>query len=116
MRVMKSKITDGRGRPPRPWHSYYDKRLFTYIIRIAQKHWIDPDRFLKKMVEARENEKSTCKTLRIQCREKTKNYTVFRITKKDSVVTQLRVPNYLLEAEGKLINPNTDVKHFSLKS
>ncbi|WP_309492072.1 hypothetical protein [Candidatus Hecatella orcuttiae] len=105
MRIVWSKITDGeRGRPPSPWHSYYDKRLFTYVTRISQKHGISLDKFLQKIVEARENEKSksACKTLTIQCRGKTKNHAVFRITKKGSLVAQLRIPNYLLDTKDKL--------------
>jgi len=101
MRIMKSN-KDGRGRPPNPWHSYYDKRIFTYVVGISQGYGINPDRFLKKIVEAREKEKSTCETLTIQCRVKTKNYAVFHITRKGKVVTQLRIPNYLLETESKL--------------
>lgn len=103
MRIVWSKITDGeRGRPPSPWRSYYDKRLFTYVTRISQKHGISLDKFLKKIAEARENEKSACKTLTIQCRGKTKNHAVFRITRKGSLVAQLRIPNYLLEAKSEL--------------
>ena len=86
-----------RGRPSKPWHSYYDKRLFTYIIRISQKHGVSSDRFLKKIVEASENEKSACDTLVIQCRGKTRDCSVFRITRNGSLVAQLRIPNYLLE-------------------
>jgi len=90
-------ITDGEsGRPPSPWHSYYDKRLFAYVVRISEKHGVNTDRLLKKMIEARENEKSAYKTLMIQCRGKTKNYAIFRITSKGSLVAQLRIPNYLL--------------------
>jgi len=88
-----------RGRPPSPWHSYYDKRLFIYVTQISQKYGVSPNLFLKKIAEARENKKSTCKTLMIQCRVRTKDYAVFRITSKGSLVTQLRIPNYLLEEE-----------------
>jgi len=92
-------IMDGeRGRPPSPWHSYYDKRLFTYVVRISEKHEINPDRFLKKIVEARENEESVCETLTIQCRVRTEDYAMFRITSKGRLVAQLRIPNDLLAA------------------
>ncbi|MFH1328311.1 MAG: hypothetical protein ABIH76_05665 [Candidatus Bathyarchaeota archaeon] len=96
IRVMRKKVADGRGRPPRPWHSYYDKRIFAYVIGISQKYGVNPNSFLKKIVEARENKKATCKTLTIQCRELNKDYCVFRITSKGKLVTQLRVPNYFL--------------------
>jgi len=97
MRIMRSKEGDGRGRPRRPWHSAYDKQLFAYVIGISQKHGVNPDRFLKKIADAKENEKSTCKTLTIQCRERAKDYSLYRITKKGSLVSQLRIPNYFLE-------------------
>jgi len=102
-------ITDGeRGRPPSPWRSYYDKRLFAYVVKLSEKHGVNLDRFLKKIIEARENEKSVCETLTIQCRGRTEDYAVFRITRKGRLVAQLRLPNYLLVAEGKLkIKPNT---------
>ena len=97
MRIMRSKTGDGRGRPRRPWHSAYDKQLFAYVIGISQKHGVNPDRFLKKIADARENKESTCKTLKIQCRGRTKDYSLYRITKKSSLVSQLRIPNYFLE-------------------
>ena len=93
---MRSKIAEGRGRPPKPWLSYYDKRAFAYIVGISQKYEINPDMLFKKMGIASENEKSTYKTLKIQCRGRIENYTAFRITKRDKLVTQLRIPNYFL--------------------
>jgi len=100
-RIMRSKTGDGRGPPRRPWHSHYDKQLFAYVIGISQKHGVNPDRFLKKIAEARENKESTCKTLTIQCRGRTKDHSIYRITKKDSLVAQSRIPNYFLEDDFK---------------
>ena len=97
VRIMRNRARDGRGRPPRPWLSHYDKQLFAYIIGLSKKHRVNPDRFLKKIAEARENKESTCKTLKIQCRGRTKDYSLYRITKKSSLVSQLRIPNYFLE-------------------
>ena len=91
-----------RGRPSSPWESHYDMRLFTYILRISQKHRVSPEKFLKKIAEARENEKSEYRTLTIQCRWKKKNQAMYRITKKGNLLAQLRIPNYLLDSEGKL--------------
>ncbi len=101
VRIMRSKAGGGRGRPPGPWRSHNDKQLFAYIIGISQKHRVNPDRFLKKIAEARENKESTCKTLKIQCRGRTKDHSLYLITKKDSLVTQSRIPNYFLEDDFK---------------
>ncbi len=97
VRIMRSKAGGGRGRPPGPWRSHNDKQLFAYVIGISQKHGVNPDRFLKKIAVAKENEKSTCKTLKIQCRGRAKDYSLYRITKEGSLVPQFRIPNYFLE-------------------
>ena len=107
---MQSKTSDGRGHPPGSGHSSRDKNLFDYLIRISEKHGVNHDRLLKKMVEARDNEKSVCKNLMIQCLGKPKNYAVFRITRKNNIVAQFRIPNYLLEEEDDLkIKPANSV-------
>jgi len=101
MRIMR-KTERERGRPPKPWHSYYDKRLFSYIIAISSKHGVDPDKFLRKVRETHENKKVRMETLTIQCREKTKEYSIFLITSKGKLVSQLRIPEYLLKETSNL--------------
>jgi len=96
---MWSKTTEGkRGRPPGPWISRPRRGILAYVAGLSEKHGVSPDRLLKKIIEARENEKSVCKTLTIQCRVRTEDYAVFRITRKGRLVAQLRIPNDLLAA------------------
>lgn len=102
MRIMRSKMERERGRPPQPWHSYYDKRLFAYIIAISEKHGVNANKFLKKVREAQENKKVRMQPLTIQCREKTKEYSIFLITSKGKLVSQLRIPEYLLRETSNL--------------
>ena len=108
---MRSKIMEReRGRLPKPWHSHYDKRLFAYIITIAEKHGVDPNRFLKKSVEAQVKKRSICKPLTIQCREKTNEHSIFLITAKGKVISQLRIPDYLLKETSNLkLKPENDL-------
>jgi len=101
MRIMR-KTERERGRPPKPWHSYYDKRLFAYIIAISEKHGVDPNKFLKKVRGAQENKKIRMDHLTIQCREKTKENSTFLITSKGKLVSQLRIPEYLLKETSNL--------------
>ena len=96
MRIKGKKTADGRGPPPKPWHTYCDRQLFIYIVNISQKYKIAPEQFLKKIFDARENENAICKTLTIQCREKADDYAVFRISRGESLVSQFRIPNYFI--------------------
>jgi len=65
------------------------------------KHGTDPEKFFDSFVEAWKHQKSTCRSLSIECRKKTRNYAVFLITNSSKVVAQFPIPKHIL----KEVNP-----------
>jgi len=66
------------------------------------KHGIDSEKFFDSFVEAWKHQKSTCESLLIECRKRTRNYAVFLITASSKVVAQFPIPKHILEETGPL--------------
>ena len=95
------KTSRGRGRPRGKCHSVTDFRLLQYLAFVSMKHGIDAEKFFDSFVEAWKHQKSTCESLLIECRKRTRNYAVFLITASSKVVAQFPIPKHILEE----INP-----------
>ncbi|MFB0501064.1 MAG: OB-fold nucleic acid binding domain-containing protein [Candidatus Bathyarchaeia archaeon] len=58
--------------------------------------------FFDGFVEAWKRQKSTCESLLIECRKRTRNYAIFLITDSSKVVAQFPVPKRILEETSPL--------------
>lgn len=86
-----------RGRPRRP-HSHADIQLLNYLAEISVKYEVGSSGLFANLVEAWNHRESTYKSLTVNCREKTKGYSIFLITYGNKVVAQLNIPDYVLKA------------------
>jgi hypothetical protein len=98
---MRMKVSRGRGRPRGKYRAPADFRLLQYLALISMKYGIDQDDFFNSFVEAWKHQQSTCKSLLIECRKRTRNYAVFLITNSCKVVAQFSISKHILEE----INP-----------
>jgi len=92
----------GRGRPPGKYHSLADFRILEYLALISMKYGISPDDFFDGFVEAWKHQESTCESLLIECRKRTRDYAVFLITNSCKVVAQFSIPERILEETNPL--------------
>lgn len=99
---MRNKISGGRGRPHGRQRSYVDSRLLEYLAEVSMKYGIDSSEFFDKIVAAWKNQKSECKRLTIECREKAKGHAIFLITSNYKAVAQFPVPERILKETGPL--------------
>jgi len=91
-----------RGRPRGKYRPPTDSRLLQYLVLISVKYGIDSEKFFDSFVEAWKHQKSTCKSLLIECRKKARNDAVFLITDSGKVVAQFPVPKRILEETSPL--------------
>ena len=120
---MRMKVPRQRGRPRGKYRSSYDFRLLEYLVLISMKYGIDSEKFFDSFVEAWKRQQSTCESLLIECREKTRDSAVFLITNGFRVVAQFPIPRRILEenrplkdfaptgAIGRKIVKVTKIKH-----
>ena len=99
---MRMKTSRGRGRPRGKYCSSADSRLLEYLALISMKHGIDSENFFESFVEAWKHQQSTCESLLIECREKTRDNAVFLITNDFRVVAQFPIPRRVLEENRPL--------------
>jgi len=69
---------------------------------ISMKYEINSDDFFDSFVEAWKHQESTCKSLLIECRKKTRDNAVFLITNGFRVVAQFLIPKRILEETSSL--------------
>jgi len=99
---MRVKVSRGRGRPPGNYRSPADFRILEYLTIISTKYGIDSEKVFESFVEAWKHRKSTCESLLIECRKKTRDNAVFLITKGFRVVAQFPIPKHILEETSPL--------------
>jgi hypothetical protein len=92
----------GRGRHPGEHHSYSDKRAIEYLAKIAVKNGIDSDELFGCLVDAWENEKSTCEGLMIECRERTQNHCIFLLTRSNGWIAQFPLAEHFLQGRNPM--------------
>ena len=80
-----------------------------YFARLSSKYDVYTGEFVHALLTARENGKSDCGSLSIECRAKTKTKNTFLIKHGSEVVAQFQVPtDFLLEAG---FSPLTFINH-----
>jgi replication factor A1 len=99
---MRVKMSRGRGRPRGKYRSSADFRLLEYLVLISMKYGIDSERFFDSFVEAWKRQQSTCESLSIRCRKKTRDNAVFLITNSGKVVAQFSISKRILEETSPL--------------
>lgn len=76
-----------------------------YFARLSSKYDVYTGEFLHALITARENGKSDCGSLSIECRSKTKTKNTFLIKHGSEVAAQFPVPTeFLLEADNSPLN------------
>ena len=125
---MRMKMSRGRGRPSGKYRSHADFRHLEYLALISMKYGIDSEEFLESIAEAWKRQRSTCKSLSIECRKKTRKEAVFLITDSSRVVAQFPLPTHILEepnplkefayleASKRTTVEGTEMKHLSIRS
>jgi hypothetical protein len=73
-----------------------------YLCFISAKYNVDIDSLFNGLVNARQNNAVSCGKLMIQCRQKSKDYDVFLITKGYQVVAQFFIPKYFLDQPNQV--------------
>ena len=99
---MRKRISRGRGRPRGKYRALADLRILESLALISMKYGIDSEKFFESFVEAWKNQKSTCESLLIECRKKTRDNAVFLITNSFKVVAQFPIPKCILEETSPL--------------
>jgi hypothetical protein len=99
---MRVKVSRGRGRPPGKYRSPADFRILEYLTIISTKYRIDSEKVFESFVEAWKRQESTCESLLIECRKKTRDNAVFLITNGFRVVAQFPIPKRILEETSPL--------------
>jgi len=96
------KTSRWRGRPRGKSRSYADSRLLEYLALISMEYGIDSNDFFGSFIEAWKRQESTCKSLSIECRKRTRDYAVFLITDGFKVVAQFSIPKHILKETSPL--------------
>jgi len=96
------KVSRGRGRPCGRYHNLADVKSLKYLALISMKYGIDSNDFFNSFVKAWGRQESTCKSLSIKCRKKTRDNAVFLITKGFKVVAQFPIPKHILKETNPL--------------
>ncbi len=98
LRVLRRELLhDGRGRPTGQRQSMPEMTRLWYLIWISKKYNLETHKFFESFLDAWAHEKSSCKGMSIECRQKTENEGVFLVTQNQKVVTQLRLTKATLE-------------------
>ena len=93
---MRMKLPRERGRPRGKYRSLADLRRLQYLALISMKYGTDSEKLFNSFVKAWKHQESTCKSLLIECRKKTRNDAVFLITESCKVVAQFSLPTHIL--------------------
>ncbi len=98
LRVLRKELLhDGRGRPNGQRQSMPEMTRLWYLIWISKKYNLETCKFFESFLDAWAHEKSSCKDMSIECRQKTEDNGVFLVTQNQKVVTQLRLTKATLE-------------------
>ena len=99
---MLMKVSRERGRPSGKYHKLADFKSLNYLALISMKYGIDLNKFFDSFVKAWKHQESTCKSLLIECRKKTRNDAIFLITKGFKVIAQFPITKHILEETNPL--------------
>ena len=99
---MRMKVSRGRGRPCGRYHKLAGFKALKYLALISMNYGIDSNDFFNSFVEACGRQESTCESLSIKCRKKTRDNAVFLITKGFKVVAQFPITKHILKEANPL--------------
>lgn len=74
-----------------------------YLAFLSIKYEVDPDKLFYALISARENQKSRCGKLSIECRGKTQDKDIFLIMNDSRVVAQFPIPKEFLSERSNSI-------------
>ena len=98
LRVLRRELLhDGRGRPTGQRQSMPEMTRLWYLIWISKKYKLETHKFFESFLDAWAHEKSSCKGMSIECRQKTEDDGVFLVTQNQKVITQLRLTKATLK-------------------
>jgi len=80
-----------------------DDRAIGSLSIIAENHGINPEYLVNALLRALRNNESKCRKLCIECRQKTDDYAIFLITKKEDVISQFPVTRRMLQKPKKVL-------------
>jgi len=87
----------GPGRPRGQRQSLAELSNRWYLMWISEKYGLQTRKFLRSFQDAWTHGKSSCKTISIQCRQKTENNRVFLVTKDQEIIAQLSLSETALK-------------------
>ena len=79
---------------------YSDVKTLEYLARIVVKHNLDAGRFFLAIVDAWVQGEADCETMRISCRVRTEDLSVFLFEEGDDVVSQIPISRMILEGNS----------------
>jgi replication factor A1 len=88
------------------WRTLRHKRsVGEYLAFLSLKYEVDPEKFFQALRSAEEHKKSKCGNLSIECRSKTKNKSIFLITRDFKVIAQFPIfEEFFLDRGNQLRN------------
>lgn len=90
-------LRGGPGRPRGQRQSIAELANRWYLMWISKKYGLEPHKFLACFLDAWIREKSWCKSISIQCRQKTESNGVFLVTQDQEIIAQLVLSKVALE-------------------
>jgi replication factor A1 len=108
LRIQRGETSDiGRGRPRGQRRSMAETTKLLYLIKVSRKYGLETNEFLSCFKDAWAHNKSSCKDVLIQCRQKTDNDGVFLVTRSDKIIAQIILSKEFLDNM-----PNIDVTDY----
>lgn len=90
LKIRREEAVDiGRGRPRGQRRSMAETTKLQYLVKVSKKYGLETNEFLSCFQDAWAHNKSSCKDVLIQCRQKTDNDGVFLVTKGDKIIAQI---------------------------
>lgn len=90
LRIQRGETTDiGRGRPRGQRRSMAETTKLLYLVKVSRKYGLETNEFLSCFKDAWAHDKSSCKDVLIQCRQKTDNEGVFLVTRGEKIIAQI---------------------------
>ena len=92
----------GRGRPRGQRRSMAETTKLLYLVKVSRKYGLDTNEFLSCFQDAWSRNKSSCKEVLVQCRQKTDNDGVFLVTKSEKIIAQIILNKEFLDNMPKI--------------
>ncbi|WP_455368298.1 OB-fold nucleic acid binding domain-containing protein [[Eubacterium] cellulosolvens] len=98
MKIQRGETADiGRGRPRGQRRSMAETTKLLYLVKVSRKYGLETNEFLSCFHDAWAHNKSSCKEVLIQCRQKTDTEGVFLVTKSEKIIAQIILSKEFLD-------------------